>query len=325
VSEISIGSWLTFSGGIDVDQARACTRAAIEAGVNSFDTANTYARGAAEESLAMLLEPYPRESYILATKVHRPMSDDPADQGLSAPQIAKQIDASLRRLGTDYVDVYYAHRFDPTVPIEETIEAFERVLAEGKARHLGFCEWTPEQIEAAIEIGGPDLFTVSQPQYSMLWRAPEAELFPLATKYGINHVVWWPLAQGVLSGKYLPGAKPPSDSRAASAEMGVAMHEVMSDAALEAVQRLRPVADAAGLSLPTLALAWTLRRPEVASTLVGVSRPEQVEMNVVASGVTLGADLLEAIDVALGDVPVTGPVLAPLTETGVMRRTSAGS
>jgi aryl-alcohol dehydrogenase-like predicted oxidoreductase len=320
VSEISIGSWLTYSGGIAHDEVRACFKAAFDVGINFFDTANVYGFGAAETTLGEVLSPYPRDSYLLSTKVCMPASEEPGERGLSAAQIAKQIDASLKRLRTDHVDVYFAHRFDPTVPIEETIEAFQAVLAAGKARHLGFSEWTSEQIEAAVQVAGPDLFSVSTPQYSMIWRAPEAELFPLCRRYGIDHIVWWPLAQGVLSGKYELGAPPPPGSRAASATMGNEMEVVMRDASLAAVARLRPVAEAAGMDLPTLALAWVLRRPEVASTVVGASRASQVHANAAASGVELSADLLAAVDDAIGEAMVTGPALSPFTETGVRWR-----
>jgi aryl-alcohol dehydrogenase-like predicted oxidoreductase len=320
VSEISLGSWLTYSGGIEAEATRACTDAAFEAGINFFDTANVYGRGAAEEAWGEILSGRPRDSYVLATKVNGQMSDDPDDRGLSAPQISKQIDASLKRLRTDYVDLYQAHRFDVDVPIEETIEALQKVVAEGKARYLGFSEWTTEQIRAAIEIGGPDLFVSSQPQYSMLWQAPEAELFDLCRENEISHIVWSPLAQGVLSGKYKPGAEPPADSRAASEEMAYAMYLVMNDATLEAVERLRPIADEAGLSLPEMALAWVLRRPELASAIVGASRPEQVHANAAASGIELSADLLTAIDEALGDAPVKGVTLAVLAKEGVKHR-----
>src|ERR1700761_1897749 len=213
VSEIALGSWLTYAGGIEADQTRACTDAAFAAGINFFDTANVYGRGAAESAWGEILSGRPRDSYILATKVWGQMSDDPDDRGLSGAQIAKQIDASLARLRTDYVDLYQAHRFDPAVAIEETIEALQQVVADGKARYLGFSEWTPEQIEAAIEIAGPDLFVSSQPQYSMLWQAPEAELFEVCARYDISHIVWSPLAQGVLTGKYKPGEPHPEDSR----------------------------------------------------------------------------------------------------------------
>jgi aryl-alcohol dehydrogenase-like predicted oxidoreductase len=320
VSEISLGSWLTYAGGIEAEQTRACTEAAFEAGINFFDTANVYGRGAAEEAWGQILSRRPRDTYILATKVWGQMSDDPADRGLSAPQIAKQIDASLRRLHTDYVDLYQAHRFDPDVPVEETVEALQQVVAQGKARYLGFSEWTPEQINAAIEIGGPDLFVSSQPQYSMLWQAPETEIFPLCAKYGISQIVWSPLAQGVLTGKYRPGQAPPADSRAASESMNASMHLVMNDKTLQAVERLRPIAAGAGLTLPQLALAWVLRRPEVASAITGASRPEQVHANAAASGTELSEDVLTAIDEALGDAPVTEPTPAPFARPGVKHR-----
>ena len=320
VSEISLGSWLTYAGGVEFEQTRACTDAAFEAGINFFDTANVYGRGAAESAWGEILSKRPRESYILATKVWGQMSDDPSDRGLSGAQIAKQIDASLARLQTDYVDLYQAHRFDSDVPIEETIEAFQDVVASGKARYLGFSEWTSEQIHAALEIAGPELFVSSQPQYSMLWRAPEAELFPLCEANGISHVVWSPLGQGVLTGKYRPGQAPPPDSRAASSAMNFAMDRLMNDAVLAAVDRLRPVAEQAGLSMAELALAWVLRRSEVASAIVGASRPEQVHANANASGTERSPDTLAAIDEALADVAVKEPTLAPLATAGVKHR-----
>ncbi|MGH2940771.1 MAG: aldo/keto reductase family protein [Solirubrobacterales bacterium] len=320
VSEIALGAWLTYAGGIEFDQTRACTDAAFEAGINFFDTANVYGRGAAETAWGEILSGRPRDSYILATKVWGQMSDDPDDRGLSADQIAKQIDASLERLQTDYVDLYQAHRFDPDVPIEETIEALQKVVAEGKARWLGFSEWTPEQIQAALDIAGPDLFVSSQPQYSMLWQAPEAEVFELSKANGISQIVWSPLAQGVLTGKYKPGEAPPADSRAASDSMSGFIDRLMDDATLEAVQRLRPIAEGAGLSLVQLALAWVLRREEVAAAIVGASRPEQVHANAAASGVELSPDVLAAIDEALGDAPVTEPTLAPNAQGGVKHR-----
>jgi aryl-alcohol dehydrogenase-like predicted oxidoreductase len=320
VSEIALGSWLTYSGGVASEQARACTDAAFDAGINFFDTANVYGRGAAESVWGDILSTRPRDSYILATKVYMPMSEDPADQGLSTAQIHKQIDASLARLQTDHVDLYQAHRFDADVPIEETIEAFQQVVASGKARYLGFSEWTPEQIQAAIDIGGPDLFVSSQPQYSMLWRAPEVEVFPLCAANHISQIVWSPLAQGLLTGKYRPGQPPPADSRAASSEMGGFMRRLMNDPTLEAVERLRPVAEQAGVSMNEMALAWVLRRGELASAIVGASRPEQVHANAQASGIELTPDTLAAIDQALGDVPVTEPTLAPFAQAGITHR-----
>jgi aryl-alcohol dehydrogenase-like predicted oxidoreductase len=320
VSEISLGSWLTFAGGVGFEQTRACTDAAFEAGINFFDTANVYGRGAAESAWGQILAGRPRDSYVLATKVWGQMSDDPADRGLSAAQIGKQIDASLARLQTDHVDLYQAHRFDPDVPIEETIEAFQQVVASGKARYLGFSEWTVEQLQAAIDLAGPDLFVSSQPQYSMLWRAPEVELFGLCAANGISQIVWSPLAQGVLTGKYRPGQAPPPDSRAANSDMNVAMERLLDDPVLEAVDRLRPIAEEAGLSMAELALAWVLRRPELASAIVGASRPEQVHANAKASGIELTPDTLAAIEEALGDTPVKEPTLAPLAQPGLTHR-----
>jgi aryl-alcohol dehydrogenase-like predicted oxidoreductase len=320
VSEISLGAWLTFSGGIEFEQTLACTEAAFDAGINFFDTANVYGRGAAETAWGEILSKHPRDSYILATKVFGEMSDDPADQGLSSGQVAKQIDASLARLQTDYVDLYQAHRFDTDVSIEETIEALQLVVEQGKARYLGFSEWTPEQIQAAIDIAGADLFVSSQPQYSMLWQAPEAEVFEVCARNDISQIVWSPLAQGVLTGKYKPGESLPEGSRAADENMNDAMNLVMNDDTLEAVQRLVPIAEGEGLTLPQLALAWVLRRRELASAIVGASRPEQVHANASASGIELSADVLSAVDEALGDAPVKAPTLAPGAREGVKRR-----
>ncbi|CAM5624729.1 Aldo/keto reductase OS=Streptomyces rochei OX=1928 GN=G3I25_08440 PE=3 SV=1 [Streptomyces rochei] len=320
VSEISLGSWLTYSGGVEAETTRACTEAAFDAGINFFDTANVYGRGAAETAWGEILSSRPRDSYVLATKVYFPMSDDPADQGLSPRHIAEQIDASLTRLRTDHVDLYQAHRFDPEVPVDDIVEAFQKVVDQGKARWIGFSEWTPEQIRTAIDVAGPGLFVSSQPQYSMLWQAPEAEVFGLCAANGVSQVVWSPLAQGVLTGKYRPGRPVPEGSRFASAEMAVSRDLVYSDAALEAVQRLVPIAEAAGMSMPTLALAWVLRRGEVASAITGASRPEQVHANAAASGTELSDDLLAAVDEALGDVPVSEPTLAPGARAGVTRR-----
>jgi len=323
VSEISLGSWLTFAGGVGFEQTRACTDAAFEAGINFFDTANVYGRGAAESAWGEILAGRPRDSYVLATKVWGQMSDDPAERGLSAAQIGRQIDASLTRLQTDHVDLYQAHRFDPDVPIEETIEAFQQVVASGKARYLGFSEWTTEQLQAAIDLAGPELFVSSQPQYSMLWRAPEVELFGLCAANGISQIVWSPLAQGVLTGKYRPGQAPPPDSRAANSDMNVAMDRLLDDDVLEAVERLRPIAEEAGLSMADLALAWVLRRPELASAIVGASRPEQVHANAKAAGIQLTADTLAAIEEALGDTPVKQPTLAPQARPGVTHSRTA--
>jgi aryl-alcohol dehydrogenase-like predicted oxidoreductase len=302
VSEVSLGSWLTYSGGIERDQTEACTRAAFEAGINFFDTANVYGRGAAETAWGEILSGYPRDSYVLATKVYFPMSDD--DRGLSAEQIHKQIDASLARLQVDHVDLYQCHRFDTETPVEETMAALSEVVRSGKARYIGFSEWTPEQIEAGLSVAGAVKFVSSQPQYSMLWRGPEAEVLPLCERNAISQICWSPLAQGVLTGKYQPGEQPPADSRAASTEMSSFIGKFMTDEILAAVQRLKPVADDAGLSMAQLAIAWVLRQDNVASAIIGASRPAQVHGNAAAAGVKLSPDTLAAIDDALGDVPV---------------------
>jgi aryl-alcohol dehydrogenase-like predicted oxidoreductase len=318
VSEISLGAWLTYAGGIEREQTEACTRAAFEAGINFFDTANAYGRGAAESAWGEILSDYRRDSYILATKVFFPMSD--TDRGLSAAQIDKQLDASLARLQTDYVDLYQCHRFDVETPIEETMDALSDAVRSGKVRQIGFSEWTPEQIEAGLAVPGTVKFVSSQPQYSMLWRAPEAELIPLCAADGISQVCWSPLAQGVLSGKYVPGEQPPADSRAASDAMGGFIDRLMDDDTLEAVQLLKPIAEQAGLTMVQLALAWVLRQSNVASVIIGASRPEQVHANAEASGITLSEDILTAIDEALGSVAVTEKNLAPGASAGVTHR-----
>ncbi len=317
VSDISLGSWLTYSGGVQRDQTEACTRAAFEAGITFFDTANAYGDGAAEEAWGEILSGYDRDSYVLATKVFFPIK---GEQGLSAEQIHKQIDASLARLQTDHVDLYQCHRFDVNVPIEETMEALSEIVRAGKARYLGFSEWTPEQIRAGLQVAGAETFVSSQPQYSMLWQAPEDEVFALCAEHGISQIVWSPLAEGVLTGKYKPGEAPPADSRAASDSMNDFITSRLTDETLQAVARLAPIAEGEGLSMAQLALAWVLRRPEVASAIIGASRPEQVRQNAAASGVTLRDDVVAAIDEALGDVPVKGQTLAPGASAGVTHR-----
>jgi 1-deoxyxylulose-5-phosphate synthase len=300
VSEISLGSWLTYSGGVEREQAEACVNAAFDAGINFIDTANVYGRGAAESLLGDVLSGRERASYVLATKVFFPMSD--TDRGLSAAQIHKQIDASLQRLRTDYVDLYQCHRYDDQTPLEETMTALTEVVRAGKARHIGFSEWPVEKVEESLALPGVERWVSSQPQYSMLWRTPEAELIPLCEREGISQIVWSPLAQGVLTGKYSPGQPPPADSRAASESMSAFIDRLIEPRVLEAVQRLAPVAQAAGLTMAQLALAWVLRQPNVASAIVGASRPEQVYANASASGIVLSQDTLAAIDDALGDV-----------------------
>ncbi|MGZ5332532.1 MAG: aldo/keto reductase family protein [Solirubrobacterales bacterium] len=318
ISEISLGSWLTYSGGVEREQTEACTKAAFDAGINFFDTANVYGVGAAEEAWGEILSGYKRDSYILATKVYFPMSDK--DAGLSAGQIGKQIDASLARLQTDFVDLYQCHRFDTGVAIEETMEALTGVVESGKARYIGFSEWTPEQIRAGLEVEGAAKLVSSQPQYNMIWRAPEKEVFGLCAENGISQIVWSPLGQGVLTGKYEPGAEPPTDSRAASDEMSFAISRYMDEGLLAAVQKLKPIAEGEGLTMVQLALAWILRRDELASAIVGASRPEQVHANAEASGVKLSDDALAAIDEALAGYTISEPELGPFAKPGVKHR-----
>jgi 1-deoxyxylulose-5-phosphate synthase len=296
VSEIALGSWLTYGGGVPREQAEACVRRAFDEGINFIDTANVYALGAAESFLGQVLRGIPRDRYVLATKVYFPMS--PQDQGLSAAQIRKQLDASLRRLRVDHVDLYQCHRYDERTPLEETMAALGEAVAQGKTRYIGFSEWSPDQIRAALALPGAR-FVSSQPQYSLLWRAPEEEVFPLCAREGIGNIVWSPLAQGILSGKYLPGRQPPADSRAASEAMGSFLQRRLDDRVLAGVQRLKPIAGELGLSLPQLALAWVLRRGEVTAAIIGASRAEQVSENARASGVRLDAEVLARIDQAL--------------------------
>ena len=302
VSEISLGSWLTYSGGVSREHAQACVKAAFEEGINFIDTANVYGRGAAESLLGDVLSDYDRSSYVLATKVYFPMSD--TDRGLSAAQIHKQIDASLERLKTDYVDLYQCHRYDEETPLGETMQALTEVVQAGKARHIGFSEWPVEEVDASLAMPNVARWVSSQPQYSMLWRRPEAELIGLCEREGISQIVWSPLGQGVLTGKYSPEEPPPPDSRAASDSMSGFIGRLMESDVLEAVERLRPVAEGSGMSMAQLALAWVLRQPNVASTIMGASRPEQVRENAAAAGATLSADTLAAIDDALADVIV---------------------
>jgi 1-deoxyxylulose-5-phosphate synthase len=302
VSEISLGSWLTYGGGVERANAEACVAKAFEVGINFIDTANVYARGGAESFLGEALAGRPRDSYILATKLYFPMN---GDRGLSREQVHKQIDLSLDRLRTEYVDLYQCHRYDRDTPLEETMEALTEVVRAGKARFIGFSEWTAQQIQAALDlVPRVEKFVSSQPQYSLLHRVPEREVIPLCAENGISQIVWSPLAQGALTGKYRPGEPPPAGTRAASQSMGWAMDRFRDDDVLEAVQRLRPIADGLGITMAQLALAWVLRQEDVASAIVGASRPEQVEDNAAASGFELDGATLEAIDEAVGDVAV---------------------
>jgi len=307
VSEISLGSWLTYGVGVEADKARACLEEAFNQGINFIDTANVYGGGAAESFLGEALQARPRESYVLATKLYFPMSA--TDRGLSRAQVEKQLDASLKRLKTDYVDLYQCHRYDWDTPLEETMEALTRAVDSGKTRYIGFSEWPAERIQAAVDLSrerGFTPFVSSQPQYSLLWRQPEEEVIPLCAANGISQIVWSPLGQGVLSGKYDPDQPPPKDSRAASDEMGGFMDRLMQPDVLRAVQRLKPIAEEAGLTLPQFALAWVLREPNVASAIIGASRPEQVRENAGASGVVIDTQLFvraeQIVDEALGRV-----------------------
>lgn len=292
VSEISLGSWLTYGVGVEAERARACLEEAFNQGINFVDTANVYGRGAAETFLGEALRGRPRDSYVLATKVYFPMSD--TDRGLSRSQIEKQLEASLRRLRTEYVDLYQCHRYDWDTPLEETMEALSRAVESGKVRYIGFSEWPAEQIQAALDLarsGSSVKFVSSQPQYSLLWRKPEDEVIPLCAANGVSQIVWSPLGQGVLSGKYDPDRPPPDDSRAASREMSGFIDWLLKPEILRAVQRLKPIAAEAGLTLPQFALAWVLREPNVASAIIGASRPEQVRENAAASGVVIDTQL----------------------------------
>jgi len=298
VSEISLGSWLTYGGGVDDGRAEACVAKAFDVGINFIDTANVYARGKAEEFLGEVLKDRPRDSYVLATKLFFPMSN--TDSGLSREQVLKQIDASLARLNTDYVDLYQCHRYDWDTPLDETMQALTEVVRMGKARYLGFSEWPPEKIQEALDLPGVEKFVSSQPQYSMLWRGPEHDVIPLCAANGISQIVWSPLAQGVLTGKYAPGQPAPADSRMSSTQMGTFMGRY-DDELLARVQQLRPVADELGISMAQLALAWVLREPNVASAIIGASRPEQVEDNAAAAGIELDDATLQRIDEILAD------------------------
>ncbi len=264
-----------------------------------------YARGRAEEFLGEVLAGRPRDSYVLATKVFFPMSD--SDRGLSRAQILKQIDLSLARLRTDYVDLYQCHRYDWDTPLEETMEALTEVVRSGKARYLGFSEWPVDKVREALALPNVEKLVSSQPQYSMLWRGPELELIPFCGEHGISQIVWSPLAQGVLTGKYKPGEPPPTDSRKTNDAMNYFMGRVDDDTMLERVQLLQPIAAELGITMAQLALAWVLREPNVASAIIGASRPEQVVDNAAASGIELGAEILQRIDQALeGSVSYEG-------------------
>lgn len=286
VSEIALGSWLTYGNGVERRRAIDCVHRALALGVNLIDTSNIYNFGEAEKLLGDALATVPRDSYVLATKLYFPMT--PQDRGLSRAQIHKQLDASLARLRTDHVDLYQCHRFDAETPLEETMQALTEVVRAGKVRYVGFSEWPVAGIRRAREIPHVEHFVSSQPQYSLLWRAPEAEVIPECRRQGISQIVWSPLAQGLLTGKYRPGAPPPADSRAANERMNAFMDaSTLERRRLEAIDAYRKVAEAQGCTPAQFALAWVLREPNVAAAIIGASRPEQVDENVVASGLKI--------------------------------------
>lgn len=298
VSEISLGSWLTYGGGVDRERAIRCVHRALELGINLIDTANVYGSGAAEQLLGEALASVPRKNYVLATKLYFPMGN--TDKGLSRAQVVKQLDASLRRLRVDYIDLYQCHRYDTETPLEETMEALTAAVRQGKVRYLGFSEWSPRNIADAFALPDVERFVSSQPQYSMLWREPEKEVIPLCRKLGVSQIVWSPLAQGVLSGKYMENGALPADSRASSTRMNGFMGRLLQPPILRAVQQLKPLAEQAGATLSQFALAWVLREPNVASAIVGASRPEQLEENAKASGLKVDPALFVEAERILG-------------------------
>ncbi|OLT33027.1 aldo/keto reductase [Actinomadura sp. CNU-125] len=311
ISEIAYGNWLTHGSQVEEDAANLCVRAALDEGVTTFDTADAYAGTRAEEVLGRALKDQRREGLEIFTKVFWPTGPGQNDRGLSRKHIMESINGSLRRLGTDYVDLYQAHRFDYETPLEETLRAFDDLVRQGKVLYVGVSEWRAEEIERALKIAdemGFDRIVSSQPQYSMLWRVIEDEVVPLCEREGIGQIVWSPIGQGVLTGKYKPGQALPEGSRATDDKGGSDMiRRYMSDDLLTRVQELRPIADELGLSMAQLAIAWTLQNPNVSAAIVGASRPEQVRDNVKAAGVKLDADVLRRIDDVLGPVVIRDP------------------
>ncbi len=310
VSEISYGNWITHGSQVEEEAARECVKAALDEGITTFDTADVYAGTKAEEVLGRALKGVRRESVEIFTKVFWPTGPGRNDRGLSRKHIMESINGSLRRLGTDYVDLYQAHRFDVETPLEETLRAFDDLVRQGKVLYVGVSEWTAAQIERALRIAdemGFDRLVSNQPQYSMLWRVIESDVVPLCEKEGVGQVVFSPIAQGVLTGKYLPGAQPPSGSRATDATGSGFISRWLNDDVLTRVQELKPIAADLGLSMAQLAVAWVLQNPNVSSAIVGASRPEQVRDNVKASGVRLDQDVLRRIDDVLGTLVERDP------------------
>ena len=311
VSEISYGNWITHGSQIEEEQAHECVRAALDAGITTFDTADVYAGTRAEAVLGRALQGLRREGLEIFTKVYWPTGPGPNDRGLGRKHIVESCHSSLRRLGTDYVDLYQAHRFDSSTPLAETMLAFADLVRAGKVLYVGVSEWTAEQITAAAELAAELRVPLvsNQPQYSMLWRVIEAEVVPACERAGMSQIVWSPIAQGVLTGKYAPGQAPPEGSRATDPSGGNFISRWLRDDVLTAVAGLKPIAADCGLSMAQLAVAWVLRNPNVASAIIGATRPEQVQDNVRAAGVKLDDGVLTAIDAALGDVVVRDPSL----------------
>ena len=310
VSEIAYGNWITHGSQVEEEAARACVATALDEGITTFDTADVYAGTRAEDVLGRALHGQRRESLEIFTKLYWPVGPGANDRGLSRKHVVESIHGSLRRLQTDYVDLYQAHRYDHETPLEETLRAFDDLVRQGKVLYVGVSEWRAEQIADALRIAGEmgfDRIVSNQPQYNMLWRVIEAEVVPLCEKEGIGQVVFSPIAQGILTGKYLPGAAPPAGSRATDPSGSRFISGYLTDDLLARVQQLKPIAEQAGLTLAQLAVAWVLQNPNVAAAIVGATRPEQVRENVRASGVRLDPELMARIDAVLGPVVVTDP------------------
>ena len=307
ISEIAYGNWITHGSQVESEAAIKCVRTALDVGITTFDTADVYAGTKAESVLGKALKGVRRESYELLTKVYFPTGSGKNDRGLSRKHIMESCHASLQRLNTDHIDLYQAHRFDVETPLEETLRAFDDLIRQGKVSYIGFSEWTASQISDALKIQdarGFDRFISSQPQYSALSRAIEGKVIPLSKREGISQIVWSPMAQGVLTGKYLPGKKPPAGSRATDKKSGAgAISSFMKDEILEAVQNLRPIADSHDLTISQLAIAWVLQNENVAAAIMGATKPSQVKENVKAAGVKLSSDTMSAIDKVLGNLP----------------------
>ncbi len=303
VSEIAYGNWITHGSQVAEDAARRCVEAALDEGITTFDTADVYAGTRAEEVLGRALRGVRRESVEIFTKVYWPTGPGPNDRGLSRKHIMESAHASLRRLQTDHLDLYQAHRYDHETPLEETLRAFDDLVRQGKVLYVGVSEWRAEEIASALRIAtgaGLDRIVSNQPQYNMIWRVIESEVIPECEKEGIGQIVWSPIAQGALTGKYLPGGAPPPGSRATDPSGSPFIRDYLTDDILGRVQRLRPVADEAGLSLAQLAVAWVLQNPNVSAAIVGATRPEQVRENARAAGVRLDPELMRRIDEILG-------------------------